>query len=620
NTAMENFPMCPECTTEYNDPANRRHYAQTNSCAACGIQMKLFAADKTLLSSIDNDIMQIVVNALNAGEIVAIKGIGGYLLMADAANEKAIQLLRSRKHRPTKPFAVMFPSIQLIEKEFELTETASKLLQSTVAPIVLLSKKANSNTTISTHAIAPGLSKIGVMLPYAPLFEWLLSVLNKPVIATSGNISEASIVYDDQLALSHLTEIADKVLTHNRPIVIPQDDSVVQFSKQTQTNIILRRSRGMAPSYFNYSTQPHQVLLSTGALLKSTCALAFNGNVYVSQYLGNTDSYEAQLSYEQTIQHWLQLFQVQPTVLIADKHPGYFAHQFAQSMADTLHLPLFLVQHHKAHFAAVLAENHLLDTPQKVLGIIWDGVGLGDDGQIWGGEFFIYENNAMNRVGQVDYFPVLLGDKMAKEPRIAALSITNKFNQAKQILQSQFTETEWANYQKIVQQNNHLQCSSMGRLFDAVAALLQLKSKQSYEGEAAMLLEEAALQYFQTNGWVMEESYFTTASIQCNVPVAHLIAGILLDIEKQRSAPFIAAKFHYSLVHLIRIISKQLKVHYIAFSGGVFQNSVLVDWCTLLLSQNHTLFFHKDLSPNDENIAFGQLVYVDHQIDGITMN
>lgn len=615
NTTMKPFSMCAVCEQEYNNSTDRRYYSQTNSCAACGVEIKLFNNVNKELSSITEYIVRRVIESLDEGKIIAVKGIGGYLFLCDAANKNTIALLRQRKHRPTKPFALMYPSINMVAEDFILDEARTQLLQSASAPIVLLKITPQAAHRLCTEGIAPGLSKLGVMLPYAPLFELILNAFKKPVVATSGNISEAAIVFDDDIALKELSAIADLIVPHNRTIVIPQDDSVIQLTEKTNTKIIHRRSRGLAPSFFDYTASKEDVVLSTGALLKSSFCLAQQGNVYISQYLGNTDTYEAQQSFERTVQHYLSLFSTTPDVVIADKHPGYFSHHFARQLCEEKQLPFVMVQHHKAHFAAVLAENNLLHNEAPVMGVIWDGVGLGDDGQVWGGEFFKYQDNSMQRCYYFDYFPVIAGDKMAREPRLSALAVCHESWVTEDLLKNKFTEQEWGIYQKLLQQDTLLNCSSVGRLFDAVASLLNLADKQTYEGEAAMLLEEKAASYFQEHGYTFTQSYFMDGAHYNRIPTGTLISNIVMDIKKGLTVDFIAAKFHYSLVHLVRIIAGYLDVKMIACSGGVFQNAVLVDLCRMHLGKDYQLFFHKNLSPNDENISFGQLVYYEKKID-----
>ncbi len=632
-TTMHSFAMCDQCKKEYNDPDNRRYYSQTNSCEECAIKMEIYDPRVNKLFSDNISIVNEVAAKLAEGKIVAVKGIGGYLLLADAANLASIKRLRQKKHRPSKPFAIMFPSIELVKKVAVLEEREERYLKDISAPIVLVRLRENSRDYLYVDEIAPHLSRIGVMLPYAPLFELILQKFGKPVIATSANISESPIISKDEDALKSLSPIADFVVTNNREVITPQDDSVIQFTRFSKQEIVIRRSRGMAPSYFNYDCKTGETILATGALLKSSFTFVNNGNTFVSQYLGSTESYEAQEVYSKTAQHFFYLFNSKPQTILTDKHPRYFSNLFAKKLGEELKIDVKEIQHHKAHFAAVLAENNLIQSQKghqirfsekAVLGVIWDGTGQGDDGNIWGGEFFRYEENTMTRWGHFEYFPHILGDKMAREPRISALATCARSEAIDQILKNKFTEIEWKLYKKMVTNSvvpglekidRRLQCSSVGRIFDAVASMLNLSDKQSYEGEAAMLLQEEASSYIAANGLSMIQSYFEK-NIDCrNIPTALLVQGIMDDIQNKESIQFIAAKFHYSLVHLVDNVAIAAGTNKIAFSGGVFLNSVLVDLLQHHLGNRYQLYFHKNLSPNDENISFGQVVYYDNKID-----
>ncbi len=634
NTTLHCFEMCNLCKREYDNPGDRRHYSQTNSCEDCAIKMEMYDAYSNKLFSDNATIINQVSDKLNDGKIIAVKGIGGYLLLTDAGNAESIKTLRERKHRPFKPFALMFPSMELLKKVFVLEEPEQKLLQDVSAPIVLINFNENSKDYLCTDEIAPKLSRLGVMLPYTPLFELILQKFGKPVIATSANISDSPIIYNDEDALKSLSTIADFIVTNNREIVIPQDDSVIQFTKLSKQQIIIRRSRGMAPSFFNYACNTDETILATGALLKSSFTYVNNGNTFISQYLGSTESYYAQEAYSKTVKHFFNLFNNKPQVILTDKHPQYFSNSFAKKLGEELKINVRKIQHHKAHFAAVLAENNLIQATtkhqtnfsnqDKVLGVIWDGTGLGDDGNIWGGEFFKYENNDLTRYSHFDYFPFILGDKMAREPRISALATCYSIEIKNDFLRNKFTEIEWKVYQKMLQRfcvspplegiTGRLQCSSVGRIFDGVASLLNLCDKQTFEGEAAMLLQEEASSYFERNGWDIEQSYFMDNADHTHIPTALLMKGIIKDLQQKKPVPFIAAKFHYSLVHLIDIIAMNAGIIRLAFSGGVFLNSILIDLLQYHLSKKYNLYFHKELSPNDENISFGQMVYYDSKI------
>jgi hydrogenase maturation protein HypF len=488
-TAMQDFPMCHDCQQEYDAPVDRRFYAQTTSCSDCGVQMEIYDANGERPGVVNEEIISFAILQLHAGSILAVKGIGGFLLMVDASNETAIQTLRKRKHRPAKPFAILYPSMSALEADTKLTNSIRLALQSNQSPIVLVSISEKQHANLATEVLAPGLDKLGVMLPYAPLLELLANGFGKPLVATSANISGSPILFENNTALQGLKGIADFILVHNRLIVAPQDDSVVSFSSQNNIPILVRRSRGWAPAFPHYTFTKEETILATGALLKSSFALAHQQQVYISQYLGNTESFEAQQAYRHTLHNLQLLLQATPSVLLTDNHPQYFSHEISNEIAASLQIPCVYIQHHKAHFAAILGEYGLQKNATPVLGVVWDGTGLGDDGNSWGGEFFVYENNQINRFQHFQYFPYLLGDKMAKEPRLAALSLLHHCGVVYDEMQEKFTETEWKLYQKMLENYDGIMTSSAGRLFDAVACIILDIDKQSYEGEAAMLLE-----------------------------------------------------------------------------------------------------------------------------------
>ena len=619
NTSMQKFTMCKRCNDEYNNVADRRFFSQTNSCDDCGIKLSIYKNGSSIIAGNSEKVLLQIKNFLNQGKILAVKGIGGYLLLCDANNTETIQLLRNRKHRPSKPFAILFRDIVTVKDNFELNKKEKTLLESEEAPIVLLYPKQKIYKNLATKNIATGLRRLGIMLPCSPLLELIAKDYGMPLIATSANISGSPIIYKDEDALADLFDFADYIISYNRDIVIPEDDSVVQVSKHSNQQIILRRSRGYAPSFLQYTPQTNSCILSTGAFLKSSFTLSVNGNVFVTQFLGSGESYESQQMYKDTLTHWLKLYSVIPKIVIADLHPQYFSHQYAVEIAKKYNTELKFIQHHEAHFAAVLAENNLLHSSEPILGVVWDGTGLGTDGNIWGGEFFKYENNEMQRCYHFDYFPAIAGDKMAMEPRIAALCISNNEWMQSEKLKEKFTETEWKNYHSLMNSTT-LFSSSVGRIFDAIASLLELCDKQTYEGEAAMYLQALAEKYVSANGFIMDDSYFKKDLNLNQISTASLIQGIMLDIKKRKEKNYIAAKFHYSLVCLLENVAKNINVEKICFSGGVFQNTLLVDWIQKEYEGKYQLFFHKNLSPNDENISFGQMVSYDNNIKTKTNN
>lgn len=608
NTSMAQFEMCPSCSDEYSEPTDRRYHSQTNSCSACGIKLIPYPDEKELPESEQNKIIEVAAHLLEDGKIIAVKGIGGYLLFCDATNKECIARLRNYKQRPSKPFALMYPDVAMVKNDVWLSPAEEQMLLSASAPVVLLQLKENFSSQISIPAIAPGLCQVGVMLPYAPLYQLLLSVYNKPVIATSANISSSPIVYEDIGAKEQLHQMADYVIGHNRAIIIPQDDSVIKFSSLESQKIVLRRSRGMAPTFINPGLSiPTENILATGALLKSTFTLTHQSNIYISQYLGDLDNYGVQENYKHCLSHFNRLLNTNPKVILTDKHPDYYSTSYGLELSKELNVPVRHYQHHKAHFAAVLGENNLLSSTTSILGVIWDGVGLGDDGQAWGGEFFTYKNYEFKRCNHFSYFDYLLADKMAREPRIAALAATAGLEGAEALLKMKFSGTEWINYERLLQKKGNLKTSSAGRLFDAVASLLGLSDVCSYEGEAAMYLENLALSYFRNQGPTISTSYFTWESDAREISLSKMLARLIVDIQKGEDKGFIAAKFHYSLACVVKHIATKQNVQNIALGGGVFQNALLVDLVKKQMTSGQNLFIHRQLSPNDECISFGQL-------------
>jgi hydrogenase maturation protein HypF len=614
-TTMQSFTFCEACQQEFDDPNDRRFYAQTMSCPACGVQMQWMDANgKPIPSTDDAGIIHHACAALQQGSIVAVKGIGGFLLMADATNEAAIQRLRTRKHRPAKPFAIMYAGIAQLEKDTFLSEKQQAALTSLEAPIVLLPVSEKMQESLALEALAPRLDKLGIMLPYAPLLYLMAQSFAKPLVATSGNVSGAPICFTNASALTSLTGIADFFLLHNREIVTPQDDSVISIPDENYPAIRLRRSRGYAPACEAYRATTNKSVLATGALMKSSFTLAHHQRVYVSQYLGNTDSYEAQQAYKHTLKHMQQLLQFEPEIILADTHPQYFSHQLAQELAISKNIPFHTVQHHKAHFAAILGERGLTDVNSGILGIVWDGTGRGDDGNSWGGEFFTYADNTIQRINHFSYFPYLLGDKMAMEPRLSALSLLHASGDNVQGIQSMFTEKEWRLYRQMLANYSGINTSSVGRLFDAAACLITGIAKQSYEGEAAMRLEALANKWCRKNGFDIKDSFLRPMHPAEKISTTKILSAIQQALENGAEPSYLAATFHATLVDVVGIMAGHLNRQHVCFSGGVFQNTLLVNMIIEKYSKQLHLHFHRDLSPNDENISFGQLVYFDRQM------
>jgi len=602
NTTMHHLKMCAHCHEEYLDIYNQRHFSQTNSCPECTIPMHLYDTEGKLKSGDSDIIIQLLDAALKEGKIAAVKGIGGYLLICDATNTKTIKTLRQRKHRPAKPFALLYTDIDMVQKDVKLSGDELIALQEKVSPIVLCRIKDNQNN-IALGEIAPGLNRVGIMLPYTALLLLISEKFNKPLVATSGNISGSPVIYKDNEAIEWLSEVADLIVTFDRDIVTPQDDSVLQYTDKGK-KIILRRSRGLAPGYFpNPLKESDECLLAMGSELKSAFALYNKGNLLISQYLGDQSSLESQKSYAVTRNHLQQLFNCFPEKILIDKHPEYYISQSGREEAYKNNIELIEVQHHKAHFAAVLAENELLSEKKPVLGVIWDGSGYGDDKQIWGSEFFISRDNHFKRGAHLDYFPQMLGDKMNKEPRLSALSLLTKLPGKQHLVRKYFSEKEWDYYQQLIKQPAMLLTSSMGRFLDGIAALLGICSVNTFEGEAAMRLEAIARDSVD-----MQKGVYSMPFENGILNWQPFILEMLEEYDRKENKATIAGKVFLSLAKSIAAITDELNIDKIAFSGGVFQNALLTD---LVLEEMKTkqLFFHRQLSPNDECIGFGQLAY-----------
>ncbi len=606
NTTMEGLHMCNSCESEYSDIHSLRHYSQTNSCPQCSIPVHMYDSNGTVLCSDWDCILIMTLQALKDGHIIAVKGIGGYLLMCDATRPLSIETLRDRKQRRYKPFAVMYPNVETMEQDVVVTAKEKEALQNKVAPIVLCSLKNNPLTGLSTEVIAPGLDKLGVMLPYTPLLQLLMEQWNKPLVATSGNLSGSPIIYKDEEALLWLTDYADFIISFEREIVTPQDDSLLQFTPKQQRQIVLRRSRGLAPNFFPSSFTKKKSTLAMGAELKSAFAITAGNNLYISQYLGDQENYESQVSFKNTLHHLLQLLQVKPERLLIDSHPNYFVSQHGRELGEEWNIPVTMVQHHKAHFAAVLAENNLLHCEETILGVVWDGTGYGDDGQIWGGEFFLLDDGAMERYMQLDYFPQLLGDKMSREPRVSAVSLLRNNMDQLMLIKDLFAATEREFYLKLLQQKQPLLTSSMGRLLDGIAAILKIQSFNSYEGEAAIKLEAAA-----RNCTSDSFDHYPLTINRNRLEWQPMINALISDMTAGEDTAVIARKVFVSLAMSIKNIAARAGIKKIACSGGVFQNALLVDLLVEIIGREYELFFHRQLSPNDECIGFGQLAFTE---------
>jgi hydrogenase maturation protein HypF len=618
NTTLQEFPMCPACQAEYDNPADRRFHAQPNACHICGPHLELWNRSGEIIVDRENALRQAAV-AVRSGQILALKGLGGFQLIVDARNDIAVKRLRDRKHRPDKPLAVMFPSIDLVCEYCQVNPLAAQLLQSANAPIVLLPVRERSLLNLSDK-IAPGNPYLGVMLPYTPLHHLLLGELDFPVVATSGNRSGEPICIHEIQALTTLAGIADVFLVHNRPIVRPVDDSIVQIINGQSS--LLRRARGYAPmpiSLGDVEITSDQTILAVGGHLKNTVALYVNRQLFVSQYIGDLDCVPTGDRFRSTIQELCSLYNTTPSIVVCDAHPDYYSTQFAQTLATTDELPprLISVQHHHAHVLSCLADNQW---QPPVLGIAWDGTGYGLDGTIWGGEFLcLPAASGFIRAAYLRTFPLPGGEQAVKEPRRCAVGLLYEclgetaFARLDLAPVQSFLPAELSILKTMLQRRlNTPRASSMGRLFDAIASLLGLCQRSSFEGQAAMQLE------FAIDSRITDATYPYQIEQQANLPLQFdyvpMVRVILQDLLDRVSPAIISATFHNTLVAGLVDITCRLRNQYpemvkVVLTGGCFQNRYLLERSIKQLQQHDFLVgYHHQLPSNDGGIAVGQVM------------
>ncbi|MCB0471937.1 MAG: carbamoyltransferase HypF, partial [Flavobacteriaceae bacterium] len=534
---------------------------------------------------------------LTDGAIVAIKNTSGYLLCCNAEDRVAVGQLRKRKSRPQKPFAVLYPSVEKLQTEIGLTRDQIDLLSSRERPITIL-PLSSYHGKIALDLVAPELNQLGVMLPYSGILQLLANELSFPIVATSGNIHRSPIISGREEAVERLDQVADYFLQHNLRILHPQDDSVLKFSKKFDIPVFFRRSRGYAPNYLDDLPKSKEVLMAMGSQLKSTIAYYPNNYLYISEYLGDLENYNVYERFTHTVHSFISIFEKQPEVVLVDKHPGYNSTRYGRELAEKNNSKVFEIQHHKAHLAAILAEHQLFDS--TVLGVIFDGTGYGDDGQVWGGEFFNYCDKTIERIEHFQYFDWLLGDKMSMEPRLSLLSLADDMMEA--YLVKKFSASEIKTYNSILKSHT-LKTSSVGRLFDAVASLIGICDYNTYEGEAAILLENFIDTYDASTCRNYHE--IIDKGISARLIIKEMYQDLLAGVSQKQ----LAANFLFTLASIIIKMAEKYEAENVVLSGGVFQNTTLVDMLFELAPKEIKLYFHKNLSPNDENIAFGQIAY-----------
>ncbi len=601
-TTMSGFELCPTCKAEYDDPLDRRFHAQPIACPKCGPQLS-FIQNGRLLGE-KNDALQLARYHIKNGKILAIKGLGGFLLVCNALNEDAVKELRHRKHRSDKPLALMAFDLDTIKKYCLVSEPEAQLLASRQMPIVVLQGNRSHNLT---DTISPAQTTLGVMLPYTPLHLLLCEPQKgypELLVMTSANISEEPIIYKDE-EMHKLDALTDAYLTHNRPIHIRMDDSVARFSQNKP--LFLRRSRGYAPEPIPLPF-PMSSVLACGALLKNTFTFTNNRSAFMSPFIGDLENLETNASFEHAIEHFKQVYKFQPEAYVCDLHPDFISTQFAQDQASRMKKPLIKVQHHHAHLAACLAENGW-NKDTKVIGLSFDGTGLGTDHAIWGGEFLIGNYRQYSRAYILEYMPLPGGDTAIRNPGKIALAYLHAldvvWNQNLPPVKGMPLAEQEILLKQLKMNINTIQTSSMGRLFDAVAALAGVKQQVSYEGQAAIELEALA-------DPTVKDAY--TIEITGNIiKFESLFHGIIKDVLSAKNVSIISAKFHNAIINLVVDICQTIKKKYgiteVALSGGVWQNMILFqNIVSLLESDGFTVYTHKLLPPNDGCISYGQAV------------
>ncbi len=604
NTAIEVFKMCPNCLAEYQNPEDVRFHSQTNSCPNCGIQIWLIDNLGIEFKGSNKEIFEKLAKELSKGKIVALKNTAGYLLICDATNSEAVSELRKRKRRPTKPFAVLFSGISTMNEYLEISELQIQHFKSSESPIIVTKIKEVKDLAI--EEISPNMNSVGAMFPYSGTLKLISKTFGKPLIATSGNFHGSPICSTTEEAEQILGKIADYFLHNTLEIQHPQDDSVIKFSPKHQQKIVFRRSRGFAPNYFfaeelSELNKEKNKILCLGGDLKNTFAVVPNNHVYISEFIGDLANFETYERFENTVKSYQKIFNFEPNLILSDLHPKYENQKIIKNLWKTAEsVGNKKIQHHQAHFASILGEKKLWKK-DKVLGVIWDGIGFGTSTEIWGGEFFLFENKKMERVAQLENFTWILGDKMSKTPKISALSVSGN----NEDLKFAFDENEWKIYTNLIEKSE-IKTSSIGRFFDAVAFVLGYEKPLFFEGEPAMWLEKISQDAFEKGTELID--YLAEDTVE-NIPTKKLFLKLLEEKKSGKSAGEIGLNFHYTLIKAIEKIAEGFAVKEIAFSGGVWQNALLVDLAIEFLEDKFELHFHEKLSPNDENISFGQLNY-----------
>ena len=616
-TTMAAFAMCEPCAAEYHDPADRRFHAQPTCCPACGPRLALrdpagnaLAGDPLAPDPLAPEPVAAAAELLRQGRILAVKGLGGYHLAADAASEEAVALLRARKHREDKPFAVMAADLAAARRLAEVDTAAADLLTSPARPIVLLPRRPEAAPDAAVAAAtAPGNRQLGIMLPYSPLHHLLLAALGRPMVLTSGNVSDEPIVYRDEEALERLGGIADAFLVHDRAIHIRTDDSVARTFRGRP--MLIRRSRGYVPEPVVVASGFPRHVLACGAELKNTFCLARGRHVFVSHHIGDLENAETLRSFTEGIEHFRRLFDVEPQVVAHDLHPEYLSTKYALELDG---VDLQPVQHHHAHIASCLADNGAAEggaaeggADGPVIGVAFDGTGYGTDGTIWGGEFLAADLATFERGGHLTPVPMPGGAAAIRQPWRMAAAYLGADSDGLDVVRR--NQAHWPAIRSMARRGvNSPLTSSAGRLFDAAAAILGVRDAINYEGQAAVELEQLA---------DPAEAGAYPAALEAGQPFqirgADLLHGVIDDLTSGVPAPVIAARFHHGVAALIEAGCVAMRDRYglrtVALSGGVFQNSLLLHATVARLeARGFRVLLHSRVPCNDGGISLGQAV------------
>lgn len=643
STTMASFRMCPECQREYDDPSDRRFHAQPNACPVCGPRLTYHTAAHT--DAHGEAALAAAVHVLLDGGVIAVKGLGGYHLACDATRETSVATLRRRKHRDERPFAVMVGTLEEVAAHCSVSQAEDELLSSPRRPIVLLDSADPRRTAAGktphgarSHearnvahdglapSVAPGVDTHGFFLPYTPLHHLLLRAVGRPLVMTSGNVSDEPIAFEDHDAFGRLRPLADGFLTHDRPIHVRVDDSVARLFDGRP--YLLRRSRGWTPLPVSFPGSD-SCILAVGGHLKNTFVITRGRRAFVSQHVGDLENLETLRTLEEGVTHFQRLFDLRPAVVAHDLHPDYLSTRFAVRIAAERSLTIVGVQHHEAHIASVLADaGH----PGPVVGVAFDGAGYGTDGTIWGGEFFVGSSGALTRVARLARLPLPGGEAAIREPWRLGLALLQVCGIDPEAALAPVADNgvdtllsrPWEFVGSIIEKGlNTPLTSSAGRLFDAVAALLSLRLEVSHEGQAAILLETAARRHFATTGlpsatttpdWLARDGWPGATPPESPprvIPLEPFARALVDDLARGDQPSQIAARFHHALSWVTAEEAAEHAARHsldtVALGGGVFQNMLLLQLLTDRLRRlGLEVLTHRNVPTNDGGLSLGQ--------------